>query len=205
MALDTPGYGHSDRPATQPVIADYADAVCAVLDAIGVPGAHLVGHHTGAVIAVEMAAGHPERVASAVLSGPVYLDQPGRVALRKHFAQWHVRADGTHMQEKWDKFSKWESNAALLHRLVMDIFLAGETSEFGHFAVADYMMEERLPLVRCPGLMLCGTRDPFADIEHLPKFLEAFRPGSSLSIDGGIFLPNQSPEAFAKAVLDFTA
>ena len=43
--------------------------------------ADLVGHHTGAVIAVELAAAAPERAGSLVLSGPVYVDEAMRQAL----------------------------------------------------------------------------------------------------------------------------
>ncbi|SCL38508.1 Pimeloyl-ACP methyl ester carboxylesterase [Micromonospora rhizosphaerae] len=63
-ALDQRGYSPGARPET---LADYrlpelvADAG-AVLDALGVETAHLVGHDWGAVVAWGLAAGHPERV-----------------------------------------------------------------------------------------------------------------------------------------------
>ena len=56
IAIDTPGYGCSDRVPGQPSIADYAGAAIDVLDALGIEQATVVGHHTGAVIAVELAA-----------------------------------------------------------------------------------------------------------------------------------------------------
>jgi pimeloyl-ACP methyl ester carboxylesterase len=56
VAMDTPGYGCSDRVPGQPGVADYAGAAIDVLDGLGIERVIVVGHHTGAIIAVEMAA-----------------------------------------------------------------------------------------------------------------------------------------------------
>ncbi len=203
IAIDTPGYGCSDHPAVQPTIEDYASAVIAVLDDAGIARAHIVGHHTGMLIAVELAATRPTRVASIVLSGPVYTDEKGRETLRPYFVQWQVQPDGSHLMEKWTKFSKWTSPAALVQRLLLDLFRAGETSEAGHFALLVYRMEDRLPLVHCPGLLIFGSRDPFADRSIEPIFLKQLSPGRALVLDMGVFGPNEQPDAFARAVLEF--
>src|SRR5689334_15940996 len=63
-ALDQRGYSAGARPAT---IDDYrigeavADAV-AVLDALGLASAHVVGHDWGATVAWGLATAHPDRV-----------------------------------------------------------------------------------------------------------------------------------------------
>jgi len=203
IAIDTPGYGCSDAVAGQPTIADYAGAIVEVWDRLGIASAWVVGHHTGAVIGVELAAAFPERVAGLVLSGPVYLDAAGREALARHFVQWRVREDGAHLIEKWQKFLAWVPDPPLVQRLVVDLFRAGETSEQGHFAVAAYRMEERLPLVRCPGLLVYGTRDPFASRERAGPFRAVLHPSEEVVLDAGVFLPNEAPAAFADAVRTF--
>jgi pimeloyl-ACP methyl ester carboxylesterase len=63
-ALDQRGYSPGARP---PAVDDYRIAECvadvpAVLDALGVDRAHLVGHDWGAVVAWHTAARYPERV-----------------------------------------------------------------------------------------------------------------------------------------------
>jgi pimeloyl-ACP methyl ester carboxylesterase len=203
IAIDTPGYGCSDHPATQPSVADYARAVVEVMDAAGCPRACLAGHHTGAILAIEIAAAQPARVTGLSLSGPVYLDEAGRRELSRHFGQWHVQADGSHLQEKWDRFSRWVASAHLTHRLLVDLLVAGETSEFGHFAVAEYRMEDRLPLVACPGLLILGRRDPFTSRDQLGPFRAVLRPVREVELDGGVFLPNEAPEAYAEAIRAF--
>ena len=56
IAPDTPGYGGSDPlDLHRPQIADYADALKEVMDALGLERAALFGRHTGAAIAIEFA------------------------------------------------------------------------------------------------------------------------------------------------------
>ncbi len=55
--------GILDSPAGEPSIELWAEGAFALLDALEEPRAAIVGHHTGAAIAVEMAASRPARVA----------------------------------------------------------------------------------------------------------------------------------------------
>jgi len=203
IAMDTPGYGCSDRVPGRPTVADYAGSALDVLDACGVERAIVVGHHTGAVIAVEMAAAATERVERVVLSGPVYTDAAGRAELAQFFRQWTIAPDGSHLLDKWQKMLRWLPQPALVQRLVVDLFRAGEASEQGHFAVAEYRMEDRLPLVRCPALLLFGRDDPFASSERAAPLREAFRPAREVTIQAGIFAANEAPHLYAGAVLDY--
>lgn len=203
IALDTPGYGCSDPVPGQPRIEDYARAVRAVLAELRVQRAVFVGHHTGAVIAVELAAAYPELVDRVVLSGPVNLTEAVRAELRPSFIQWRVKADGSHFTAKWTALQRWSSDPALMQRLFTDQMRAGEASEQGHLAVLAYRMEERLPLVRCPALLIFPSRDPFAGPERAKPIAAAFRPSRSVTIDASVFAPNEAPEAFAHAVLDY--
>jgi 4,5:9,10-diseco-3-hydroxy-5,9,17-trioxoandrosta-1(10),2-diene-4-oate hydrolase len=70
IAIDQPGYG---RSVTGPVTGHYftvaADAVLAVLDALGIERAHLVGNSLGGGT-VRFALRHPERAGRLVLMGP---------------------------------------------------------------------------------------------------------------------------------------
>jgi len=174
-----------------------------VLDALGIDRVIVVGHHTGAVIAVEMAAAWPERIERIVMSGPVYTDAAGRAELLPWFKQWTVAADGSHLLDKWQKMAHWLPRPALVQRFVVDLFRAGEQSEQGHFAVAEYRMEDRLPRVRCPALLLYCRDDPFASPQRAVPLRDAFRPAREVTIGAGIFAANEAPELFAQAVLDY--
>lgn len=203
IALDTPGYGCSDRVPGHPQVADYAAAAIDVLDALGLDRVVPVGHHTGAVIAVELAACWPGRVERVVLSGPVYTDAAGRAELAQFFRQWTVQADGSHLLDKWQKLQRWLPQPELVQRCVVDLFRAGSASEQGHFAVAEYRMEDRLAQLRCPALLLYGRDDPFASPGQSAPLREAFRPGRAATIAAGIFAPTEAPEPYAQAVLEY--
>ena len=69
IAPDMRGFGESDRPAS---VEDYAFAhgvadMLAVLDALGIERAHIVGHDFGAVLAWVLAANFPDRVDRVVV------------------------------------------------------------------------------------------------------------------------------------------
>jgi len=203
IALDTPGYGCSDRVPGRPSVADYAGAVLQVLDALEIGRVIVVGHHTGAVIAIEMAAAFPMRVERVVLSGPVYTDAAGRAELARFFKQWEISADGSHLVEKWRKMHEWLPRPGLVQRFVVDLFRAGTESEQGHYAVAGYRMEDRLPLVRCPALLLYCSRDPFATPARAAPLRAAFRPSREAVVDGGVFAANENPAGYARAILEY--
>ncbi len=203
VALDMPGYGCSDRVPGRPTIEDYAGAFVQVLDALGIAHVVVVGHHTGAVIAVEMAAAFPSRVERVVLSGPVYTNATGRAELAKYFRQWAIAADGSHLTEKWQKMHEWLPRPDLVQRFVVDLFRAGTESEQGHYAVAEYHMEDRLPLVQCPALLLYCSRDPFATPERAAALRAAFKPAREAVVEGGVFAANENPQGYAGAVLEY--
>src|SRR5689334_12535674 len=68
LATDLPGHG---RSAGKPLasIGEMADWTSALLDAAGARTAKLIGHSMGSLIALEMAARHPEKVSALVLVG----------------------------------------------------------------------------------------------------------------------------------------
>ncbi len=67
---DLPGYGHSDRRDQVLDIPALAAAVVAVLDAVGIDRAVLVGNSMGCAIGLEVAHARPERVHRLVLVSP---------------------------------------------------------------------------------------------------------------------------------------
>src|SRR5690349_7556657 len=68
LAVDLPGHGRSGGTALASV-EELADWVVALLDAVGVSRAALVGHSMGAITALEAASRHPDRVGALALLG----------------------------------------------------------------------------------------------------------------------------------------
>src|SRR5260370_19281291 len=68
VLMDNRGTGHSDRPAGSFTVADMTSDVVAVLDAVGVRRAHVLGASLGGMVAQDLAITHPERVDRLVLA-----------------------------------------------------------------------------------------------------------------------------------------
>ena len=66
LAPDLPGHGRSAGPALNSIAA-LADWTAALLDAAGVKAARFVGHSMGSLVALEIAARHPEKVSTISL------------------------------------------------------------------------------------------------------------------------------------------
>lgn len=75
--VDLPGYDHSDIPPHQYEVEDYLDAIIDVMDSAGITKTSIVASHTGAMLAVVLAAAHPQRVKQMVLDGVPYWSKEG--------------------------------------------------------------------------------------------------------------------------------
>jgi pimeloyl-ACP methyl ester carboxylesterase len=67
IAFDNRGLGGSDRGAGPISVASLAEDASALLEALDVPRAHVMGWSLGSAVAQELALAHPDQVASAVL------------------------------------------------------------------------------------------------------------------------------------------
>jgi len=205
IAMDTPGFGDSDPLAEgKASIESWAEAGHEALAVLGIGRAAIVGHHTGAAIAVEIAAAYPEHVAALVLSACPYVDEARRAAAQgRHVIDQAVRrVDGTHLTELWTARQPFypAGRIDLMDRFIADALKAGRGAAEGHRIVDRYEMEKRLPLIRCPTLVIAPTADPHA-YPHAPKVAAAIVGSVLVEIENGMVpLPDQMPEQFAAAV-----
>lgn len=206
IAMDTPGMGDSTPVPGTATIEAYAGAAAAFLGALGIARAAVVGHHTGGVIAVELAAAHPELVSALVLSSTPCTDADWRERNRDRPPVDEVEpsGDGSHLRALWGKRQGFypPGRPDLLTAFVLDALKAGDP-EGGHHAVRAYHMEERLPRIAAPTLLVGATDDPFA-FPELPRLAARLPAAEVVEIPGGMVpLPDQLPEAFTDAVTDF--
>jgi pimeloyl-ACP methyl ester carboxylesterase len=207
VAMDTAGFGDS-APLPEPAsIEAWAEVALQLLDALRLPVVHLVGHHTGGVIAVELAARHPARVASLVLSSTPCTDEAFRRARAERPPIDHVEpsADGSHLAALWRRRQAFypPGRPDLLHAFVLDALKVQGDLEAGHRAVARYRMEDRLGAIRQPTLLVRAPEDPFA-APHASELQARLRHARIVDVPGGMVpLPDQLPQAFAGVLLDF--
>jgi pimeloyl-ACP methyl ester carboxylesterase len=92
LVPDLPGCGHSPKPDHDYSVADWAEAVWLLLDALGVARPNLVGFSLGGAVAIEMALQRPGRVP--------------RLALINSLASYRV--------DHWTKWCRARIDAALV-------------------------------------------------------------------------------------------
>jgi len=210
IAMDTVGFGDSDALSFEENSIE-AWSACAfdLLDALGLPQIAVVGHHTGAAIAIEMAAARPERIAAVALSSPPYVDaeRRSRHAGKPVIDEAPRTADGGHLLALWQMRQPYypAGDTDLLDRFIVDVLKAGPLAAEGHRVVNRYEMDTRLPLVRCPVRVVAAAADPHA-FPVAGKVVGAIAGASLVEIAGGMVpFPDQMPEVFAETVLAFLA
>jgi len=209
IAMDTAGFGDSVPVAGPVTIEAWAEVAMELLAALSLTGVHVVGHHTGGVIAIEMAASSRGSVRSLVLSSTPWVDEALRRerAARPPIDEVAPSADGSHLQALWQRRQPFypADRPDLLEAFVVDALRASGGAEVGHRAVAAYRMEEAIGRVRQPVLVVRASADPFAS-PHSAEWMRRLPQARLVEIDGGMVpLPDQLPTQFAGVVLDFVS
>lgn len=206
IAMDTPGYGKSDPPPRKYRIEDYAGCVIDFLDALGISKACIVGTHTGASIAVELAVSWPDRVDGLVLNGCPHYEPEVRKA-RLTDPKYHpmeIREDGSHLMKPWKVARDWSPRLRpeSWHKWVVDYLVAGAYAESAHQALFRHDVEPLLPLIKSPTLLISGTEDVF--YHRLEPTKRLIRHCKTKIIEGGgIVIGYERAEEFGKAILEF--
>lgn len=102
IAVDTPGYGESDRPAQRTDLAGYGDAILDALVRRWGGKFDLLGYHTGAAIALDLAVRRREVRRLVLVSAPLF-DAARRKALVDQLsaAKDPFPADGSELLRQW--------------------------------------------------------------------------------------------------------
>lgn len=181
LAPDTPGYGASDPPPQPPSIADYASTMLELVERTGIGPVDVVGYHTGSSTAVEMAAQRPDLVRRlalvSVAAFPAEVLDERRALFGASRAQ-EVDETGEYLQRRWDSYrvnSMPDYPAAMRAIRFPDALLRPDISWWGHAAVYDHPVLERLAAIDAPVLLL----NPEDDLAHVTVNARPFLNGRS--------------------------
>lgn len=107
---DTPGCGESDPPPEPMPIAGYADAIGDFLDSMRFRQVDLLGAHSGAAVAAELAITRPKQVRRVVMVGAPALDADTRRSYRELSAP-----EGTPRGALWARAAviDWDADSRL--------------------------------------------------------------------------------------------
>jgi len=208
IGVDTPGFGQSHAPDEQPWIPDYAQAIRSVIDHLELARAAVLGHHTGASIAAELAVMEPQRVACVVLNGAPLLTSEEQAQWKEAVARSEepeVKADGSHLMDLWNRrlrFTPGWTNLRAMHWGVVQMLIAGETARYGHAAAFAHDLSEPLRKMTQPTLVLTNTGD---DIHEQCQRVNTLRPDFEYAeLQGGTHdIVDEQPEAWTRIVAGF--
>ncbi len=182
VALDLPGNGESDYvvESSEPSSDDYATAVLAASDALGLEELDVVGRYSGAPIGMQMSFRRPAQVKHLALVGvELYSSQRVEELLRHYTPAVEPSPDGAHLALAWHMMSSqslywpWyrqlhdhvvsgepQRDAGVIHQRVFDLLRVGNRYRDAYRALWTYPMEQRLPLLSVPTLLCAPRWDP---------------------------------------------
>lgn len=189
FAPDTPGMGLSDPVAGEMTIDALASGVTEFLDDLGIDRCFVFGHHTGAAVATQLAADHPDRVDALALSGPTLIDATLRAKLPEVAATIPVDGEGGHLVQRWDRIRGMDQDVSLdiVQRETLNAIAMDERYPAAYDAVMAHDVEKALAALNCPVLVFAGTGD--ALYPQLDAALALLANGSKREIaDAGTFV-----------------
>lgn len=188
-APDLPGFGRSRRPKRALNLTEMSDVLARWMELLAVERAVLVANSIGCQIIVDLARRCPEMVERLVLVSPT-VDREARTAFRSFM------------------------------RLLLDV--PRERLSLGFIALLDYLragfgrtaltfgyaiqdeLEERLPHVRQPTLVVRGQHDPVVPLRWAEEVKQRLPTSQLVVIKGAAHAVNHnSPDELAQAVLEF--
>lgn len=167
IAYDFLGHGGSTLPSDAPTLAEYSDQLLSLIDTLGLAQVHVVGHSMGALIALEFALAHPDRVISVAALNAVYCRTPEqRLAVEQRSADLTVGGGVTELEgtlSRWldERFNaEFPGRVEQVRRLLSSVDPVGYARAYRIFARSDEIHRGRLGDLAMPSLFMTGELDP---------------------------------------------
>ena len=191
IAFDNSGAGRSDKPFGAYTMQQMTDDAIAVLDAVGVSAAHVVGASMGGLIGQLMAVRYPERVLSLTLACSACRDHPWRRELMEQWMQTaleHGMGAMTRQAARWvmapRSFRRLAPTFGWLGPLAMSRPAHAFASQVRAILAVDDSMADELSKIDVPTLVIVGNQDiltPRGDAEEIAERI----PGAELVVISG--------------------
>ncbi len=204
LAIDLPGHGRSGG-AQGDTIESRGDAVVALLDALDVPSAALVGHSMGSLVGLDVAGRHPDRAWGLAMLAtnpqmavhPVLIES-ARSGDTRSLALTRAWAHGSPVggdaePGEWLHGVNWRTTEAVGLDVYADDFVACDT-----WTAAP----ERAATVTCPALVVSGRADRMTTVRGGGAMAELLGC-VHVVLDAGHQFPQEAPWETTKTLLPF--
>ncbi|KAK4898175.1 hypothetical protein LTR27_004182 [Elasticomyces elasticus] len=197
-APDMPGFGNSFDPTESQAeeiqrlgTQWFADIFLSAFERWGITQSkfHIIGHHSGASLATQIAATHPDLVASICQIGATTIGYEERQRMKEIFLVPFNQPtdDGSHLQKTWDYLGKMGAGGSLelRQREVIDHVRAWRGRMLIYGAVWEQDAEVLFARVKCPTLVLCARDDVLW--EHMENVKKVKPDAKTAEIHGANF------------------
>jgi 2-hydroxy-6-oxonona-2,4-dienedioate hydrolase len=186
---DLPGFGESDKPDRVLDVPGLTDFLVEWTQAVGLQRAAFLGNSFGCQVLADLAVRYPALIERAVFQGPTM--DPRALSARKQLLRW---VDNSRRESP--------SQALISARAYWSCGVRRLLKTF-RYALEDHI-EEKLPQVRVPTLVVRGSRDPIVPQRWAEEAARLLPEGRLVVIPG---MPHtlvyDAPRELARVVLPF--
>jgi pimeloyl-ACP methyl ester carboxylesterase len=211
VAPDARGHGESGRPADGYAPADFTADALAVLDALGIQRAVVVGHSMGGLHSINLAARHPERVRALVIVDASPDPMPAGTGRAQRLLTGRPARfrDRDEARAYLERTSPGYPPAVYENRLAFAFGEAnGELVWRSDPAALERIMKGRMPaedrwdalaLIGSPTLVVRGTRSNVLSDDVARRMVQTLADGRLMELDAGHNVPLDRPRELADA------
>lgn len=210
IRLDNRGIGQSSAPEQSFSISQMAEDIAALLDALNLKQAHIVGHSMGGQIAQELALAHPEKIQCLILLSSWAKGDEKFNALIRQFGDLALELGGVSYQKMllpWMFSSSFYAKPSAITQLIQIIEqnpLLPDPNVLYHQSRAILASDtrDRLAQIHCPTLVAVGKEDLLTPVHFSQQLAQGIPNAELIILAGGHANPVESSEAVATLILE---
>lgn len=221
LAPTARGHGDSARPENYDDMFAPVHDVAALMDALDLPSAMVMGHSMGALVGAGVAVFHPDKVSKLVMgdAGPDS-DPEGAERLYRIMCDWQQEFGTTeevagfirdHFEDlREDEVRRWASYGVSYdpdgkYRMKLDPALVRARVDQGPNVLppGENPLWQFVPQTKCPTLIVRGVRTIFLPRASADRMVAEMPDARLVEMDSGHLLWMENPEGFYEAVRAF--
>ncbi|RDW58434.1 hypothetical protein BP5796_12364 [Coleophoma crateriformis] len=194
-APDMPGFGESDDIDFMPESTRfYVDTLMGLYRHLKLPKMHLVGHHTGSAMAMEMGAIYPDEILTVCCSAPALASREEQKALYAALhEEWSKpKADGSQLMRVWDIMKDYVIGD--LETKVYEVLAACRSWKGRKQAYEVLFRQDKLTFfkqITCPLIAMCAEDDVVWPNFH---YVQELQPNARREVTSGDIFGSKNVE-----------